>query len=112
MFLGAAGFRVIFFSFFFLERPRPPASMRPPPACRLQGFLLLQCFGQSYLRTFSRNHLLCYCYTRGPPEMFVHLHGMAALLYSSYMLLLSTAAAVIIHTTHMPQAKLRGTRLA
>ena len=28
--LGAAGFRVFFFVFFFLERTRPVASMRPP----------------------------------------------------------------------------------
>ena len=106
--LGAAGFRVIFSRFIFLERPQPAASMRPPPGCRLQGFLP-HCFEP------IPGTLCCatVCCTRGPPEMFVQLHGMAALLLcSSYMLLLLTPAGVTIHATHMPPPRLRGTRLA
>ena len=63
--------------------------MRPPPACRLQGFLP-QCFEQSYRRTFSRNHLLWYCLLHSRPSLDVR----RATWYGSTAVQLLYAAAV------------------
>ena len=97
--LCAAGFRVIVFRFIFLERPRPAPSSRPPPACRLQGFLP-QCFEQSYRRTYSRNHLLYYCFLHSRPSWdlrTVAWYGSTAV--QLHMLLMSTAATSCYHNT-------------
>ena len=66
-----------------------------------------------YIKESSTETIRCaaVCYTRGPLEMFVQLHGMTALLQLLYMLLL-LSTAVTIHTPQMPQARLRRTRLA
>ena len=82
--------------------------MSPPPACRLQGFLP-QCFEQSYLKTSSRNHLLCCCLLHSWPLCDVgtatcHWYGSTA-LPSSYT---SKYAAAVnccsCHNTYATQA--------